>query len=394
MKSAAPAARSGCTSFCAAAGSELGCRCAAGRYGADRRGIGGASSVRIISVQRCAAVRCQAFTDSRIGRHRYDVTRNIASAHITNFENSLKHPAFVVRLLSATAVTAVVIGAYLLMARPFQLRWGATDAEVARAMPGDALSHRPTFLSTRAITIDAAPEVIWPWLVQLGYGRAGFYGYDILENLGSPRGLKSADHIVPELQRLAVGDPLPLSAAGGLVVNAIAPNQYLVWSGTSGTYPGAFTWALYPIDASHTRLVSRIQWSHHWSQPLMMGMDLFTEFTDHLAVRKILQGVKDRAEGRVESFARQTFEFAVLVWALFAFFAALWFVFRGRLARPFLIASVAGVAWLIIWYAPISVVFGVVVNVAVVVLVRASRVPSGGSRAAKEPASAIARRAT
>ena len=214
------------------------------------------------------------------------------------------------RLLSVFVVALVITALYLRWARPAQMRWGATDAEVARAMPGDALSDRPTFLSTRAITIDATPEVIWPWLVQIGYGRAGFYGYDILENLGSPRGLKSADQIVPELQRLAVGDPLPLSAAGGLVVNAIAPNQYLVWSGTSGVYPGAFTWALYPIDAGHTRLVSRIQWSHHWSQPLMMGMDLFTEFTDHLAVRKILQGVKDRAEGRVESFARQTFEFA------------------------------------------------------------------------------------
>ncbi len=298
------------------------------------------------------------------------------------------------RLLTAFVVALVITATYLIWARPAQLRWGATDAEVARTMPGDALSHQPTFLSTRAITIDAAPEVIWPWLVQIGYGRAGFYGYDILENLGSPRGLKSADHIVPELQRLAVGDPLPLSAVGGLVVHAIAPKQYLVWSGTSGVYPGAFTWALYPVDASHTRLVSRIQWSHHWSQPLMMGMDLFTEFTDHLAVRKILQGVKDRAEGRVESFARQSFEFVVLLWALFAFFAALWLLLRGRLTRPFLIASVAGVAWLIIWYAPMSVVFGVVINVAVVVLLRASRVRSGGSRAATTPASAIARRAT
>ncbi len=290
-----------------------------------------------------------------------------------------------IRLLSAFGVALLITVLYLLVARPAQLRWGATDAEVARAMPGDALSHRPTFLSTRAITTDAAAEDIWPWLVQIGYGRAGFYGYDILENLGSPRGLKSADHIVPELQLLAVGDPLPLSAAGGLVVHAIAPNQYLVWSGTSGAYPGAFTWALYPIDSSHTRLVSRIQWSHHWSQPLMLGMDLFTEFTDHLAVRKILQGVKDRAEGRVESFAHQAFEFVVLVWALFAFFAALWLLLRGRLAMPFLFASVAGVAWLIVWYAPIPVALSVVINVSIVALLRGGRRRPEGSRAATAP---------
>jgi hypothetical protein len=306
----------------------------------------------------------------------------------------LRKTSLLVRLLSAFSVALLITLIYLLWARPAQLRWGATDAEVARSMPGDALSHRPTFLSTRAITIDATPQVIWPWLVQIGYGRAGFYGYDILENLGSPRGLRSADHIVPELQQLAVGDPLPLSAAGGLVVNAIAPNHYLVWSGTSGEYPGAFTWALYPVDARHTRLVSRIQWSHHWSRPLMMGMDLFTEFTDHLAVRKILQGVKDRAEGRVESFARQTFEFVVLVWALFAFLTALWLVLRGRLAGPFLTAMVSGMAWLIVWYAPLPVVLGVVINVAVPALLRARRRRSEGIRTATVPAATIARGAT
>lgn len=298
------------------------------------------------------------------------------------------------RLLSAFGVMLVITMTYLLWARPGQLRWGATDAEVARAMPGDALSHHPTFLSTRAITIDATPEVIWPWLVQIGYGRAGFYGYDILENLGSPRGIRSADHIVPELRQLAVGDPLPLSAAGGLVVHAIAANRYLVWAGTSGVYPGAFTWALYPIDAEHTRLVSRIQWSHHWSQPLMLGMDLFTEFTDHLAVRKILQGVRGRVEGHVESFARQTFGFSVLVWALLAFVAALWLVVRGRLSSPFINASVAGVAWLMVWYAPLPVVLGVMVNVIVVALLRAARLRSAVSRGATAPASAAVTRTT
>jgi hypothetical protein len=298
------------------------------------------------------------------------------------------------RLLSAITVIVAVMLAYLLWARPAQMRWGATDVELARAMPGDALSNRPTFLSTRGITINAAPEVIWPWLVQIGYGRAGFYGYDILENLGSPRGLRSDERIVPELQNLAVGDPLPLSAAGGLVVNAIAPNRYLVWSGTSGVYPGAFTWALYPVDAGHTRLVSRIQWSHHWSEPFLMGMDLFTEFTDHLAVRKILHGVKDRAEGRVESFAGQAFEFVILVWALFAFLTALWLLVRGRLIRPIITPLIAGGAWLLVWYGPIPVVAGVVVNVPVVLLLRVGLVRHDIRRAVAVAALSASRQAT
>ncbi len=281
---------------------------------------------------------------------------------------------FAGRTLSALSAAALVIAAYLQLARPSQLRWGATDTEVARAMPGDELSDQPTFLSTRAITIDATPEAIWPWLAQIGYGRAGFYGYDVLENLGSARGIRSADRIVPELQRIAVGDPLPLSAAGGLIINAVSPNRYLVWSGKEGRYPGAFTWALYPVDANHTRLVSRIQWSHHWTQPLVLFIDLFTEFTDHLAVRKILHGVKDRAERRVESFAWQTTEFAVLVWAMLAFFVALGLVLQGPLSRSrWSTALFAGLAWLVVWYAPIPVVAGVAVNLLVLWLLRPDR---------------------
>src|SRR5690349_6473826 len=59
--------------------------------------------------------------------------------------------------------------------RRVHLRWGATDAEVTAPMPGDELVPEPSFSATRAITIDAPPEAVWPWLVQLGYGRAGFY---------------------------------------------------------------------------------------------------------------------------------------------------------------------------------------------------------------------------
>ena len=304
-------------------------------------------------------------------------------------EDVLNKNSIVGRTLSAMVVIGLIIAAYLLCARPSQLRWGATDAEVARAMPGDALSSRPTFLSTRAITINATPEVIWPWLVQMGYGRAGFYGYDVLENLGSSRGIHSAERIVPELQQIVAGDPLPLSAAGGLVINAIEPNRFIVWSGKSGAFPGAFTWGLYPVDASHTRLVSRIQWKHHWSQPFVLVLDLFTEFTDHLAVRKILHGVKDRAEGRVESFSRQSVEFAVLLWALVNFFAAIWCVLRRAITwRGWLAAVAAGVAWLVVWYAPISVGLGTAANILVLWILHSARAARDGREAATAPITA------
>jgi hypothetical protein len=84
-------------------------------------------------------------------------------------------------------------------------------------MPGDELDPRPTFLAIRAITIEGTPEEIWPWLLQMGYGRAGFYGYDILENLGSRRGIRSADRVLPESQQLKVGDEVPISAVARMV---------------------------------------------------------------------------------------------------------------------------------------------------------------------------------
>jgi hypothetical protein len=275
------------------------------------------------------------------------------------------HVAFT-KVLTTVALIGLLSALYLLLVRPYQLRWGATDAEVRRPMPGDGLSLHPTFLATRAITIEGTPADIWPWLVQMGYGRAGFYGYDILENLGSPRGIRSAEAIAPELQRIAVGDPLPLSAVARVVVHAMAPNNYLVWAGQSGAYPGAFTWALYPVDARHTRLVSRIQWSHHWAPPSALALDLFTEFTDFVAVRKILQGVKGRVEGRVEPMARQNIEFAIYVWSLVSPLVAIGMIFWRPLTWPRWLAALgAGLAWLIVWYAPITMGTGALANLVV-----------------------------
>ena len=95
--------------------------------------------------------------------------------------------------------------AYLRYVRPWQLTWGATAAEVARRLPSDDLVTDPTFDATRAITLDAPPEQVWPWLVQIGLTRAGWYSYDLLDNLGRP----SARRIIPELQHLAAGRHRP-----------------------------------------------------------------------------------------------------------------------------------------------------------------------------------------
>jgi hypothetical protein len=260
-------------------------------------------------------------------------------------------------IIGVFALLGLVMMAYLRWARPYQLRWGATDEEVQRPMPGDELDPDPKFLATRAITIEGKPEDIWPWLVQMGYGRAGFYGYDILENIGSPRGIRSEARILPEFQNFTVGDEVPISPAGGLEFYAIEPNHYLIWGGYPGG--GGLTWALYPVDEKRTRLVSRICWSHNWRKRSQLPFDLFTEFTDHLSVRKILQGVKGRVEGRIEPMAQANIEFAIYLAAAWIFLGAIILILLNPLTwRRWLAGLAAGAAWLINWYAPIPTRIG------------------------------------
>jgi hypothetical protein len=270
-----------------------------------------------------------------------------------------------VRILAATTLLVLVMSVYLLLARPYQLNWGATPEELNRPMPGDELDIQPTFLSTRAITIEGTPHEIWPWLVQMGYNRAGYYGYDIIENLGSKSGLHSAERIVPELQDVKVGDEVPISAAGSWVFYAIQPEDYFIWSSKASDC--AFTWALYPIDENHTRLVSRIRWSHHWSQPSLLAFDLFTEFTDYLAIRKVLQGVKGRVEGYNEPMAWTNTEFAFYVAGALIFAVALMLLVVCQFSTKRWLAGLsAGTVWLITWYTPIPIWIGTAVLVCAV----------------------------
>jgi len=192
------------------------------------------------------------------------------------------------RLLLALVI---FLAGYLLIYRPQELRWGATDAEVARAMPGDQIQPQPDFNATRAVTIQARPEQIWPWLVQIGYGRAGWYGYDWIDNGGIP----SADRIIPALQDVKVGDDLAIGKGNIFKVVAVEPNHYLVWASPDGGY--SMTVALYPLDVNHTRLVWRIHGAYTWTSPSVLLPQLFSDGADVIAVRQNLLGIQARAEG-------------------------------------------------------------------------------------------------
>ncbi len=266
--------------------------------------------------------------------------------------------------MAVMALVGTVTALYLFWARPYQLRWGATDQEVNRRMPGDEINPEPTFFATRAITIEGTSEQIWPWLLQMGYGRAGFYAYDIIENIGSPRGIRSADSILPEFQQFKVGDSVPISPAGGLTFHAIEPNQYLIWRGDEGY--GGFIWALYPLDKNNTRLVSRARLSYSWNSPTQLVLDIFTEFADHLAIRKILIGVKGRVEGKIEPFSQANIEFIIYLLSVLIFLTAMILIFIRPLSWCGWLASLfAGIAWLTTWYAPISIWIGAILEILV-----------------------------
>ena len=96
--------------------------------------------------------------------------------------------AVITRVLMLASIFLLALVVYLSLIRPWQLRWGATDEEVNRSLPGDEVLETPEFDATRAITVRASPEEVWPWIVQMGDRRAGFYAYDWFDNRGQPSG--------------------------------------------------------------------------------------------------------------------------------------------------------------------------------------------------------------
>jgi len=190
---------------------------------------------------------------------------------------------FVVGLL----IAAGVIGMYLVVVGPRQRRWGATQQEVARAMPGDALLRRDAPSTTRAIMIDASPEVVFPWLLQIGYGRGGWYSYDWIDNDGKP----SVERNDPALQRLAVGDRIEMLPGLGPIVREIEPNDHIV----SGSETESWCLLVEPTHDGRTRLISR--WRQDW--PRSAGTYVWTALADPGAFvmeQKMLRRIRDLAE--------------------------------------------------------------------------------------------------
>jgi hypothetical protein len=177
--------------------------------------------------------------------------------------------------------------------RRWHLRWGASDDEVGAPMPGDGLLDGAQFYATRALTIDAPPAQVWPWLVQVGVGRAGFYTYDLLDN----KGRRSADQVLPEWQHPHLGDqaaPMtePANDQTSFRLAQFDEPEVLVWAKTDSTW----SWRLTPVDAGRTRLVTRLKQRYDWSNPAVLMTLPLLELGDFPMMRRMLLGVRERAE--------------------------------------------------------------------------------------------------
>lgn len=204
--------------------------------------------------------------------------------------------------LGLLVASAVGTAGYLAKLWPWMISWGATKEECQKVLPGDNLIPQANIQTTKAVTIKATPETIYPWLLQIGVDRGGMYSYDWLENLF---GLKvhSVDHIVPEYQNAQVGDfwrftpqDYVLNPGPGLYVRELQPNQTVLLSfGMENKPEDAIidTWQfiLEPQTDGSTRLLLRSRMNMKPELPIKL-----TYFIQFIMERKMLLEIRKRAE--------------------------------------------------------------------------------------------------
>ena len=137
-------------------------------------------------------------------------------------------------------LTAVPVWLVTPLVRPWHLRWGATSTEVTASMPGDDVVPRAQFTATRAITINARPAVVWPWIAQMGPApRGGAYTYDWIENLLGLN-MHSAEVVLDEFQNPRPGDQI-LYGGNVMTVELAERPHCLAWRSSDGNWVWLFS---------------------------------------------------------------------------------------------------------------------------------------------------------
>jgi hypothetical protein len=227
----------------------------------------------------------------------------------------------ILRIGIGIAVALGIAGfVYALVIRPWHLRRGATDAEVRRSLPGDDLVPDPKCGYTQAITIKAPVSEVWPWLVQIGYKRAGWYSHDFLHRLMGIAGCvdderRSAQRIIPELQDLKVGDVVEIAPGMGYVVAGLEPEQALILQsrldiGKSQSFSSgdplpekylssSWVWVLDETDERTTRLIVRVRSDNSPGMLSTLSAQVPNELGSLVMQPKTLRVLKQRAEAAI-----------------------------------------------------------------------------------------------
>ncbi|HEX6535241.1 MAG TPA: hypothetical protein VF041_11620 [Gemmatimonadaceae bacterium] len=197
------------------------------------------------------------------------------------------------RIASGAAVAGGAGIATWVLARPRLERWGATNAEVAATLPGDARVPNAALVTTNAVTIRARPAEVWPWLAQMGWRRGGLYSYDWLDRLFGYLDRDSAEEVLPEFQHLQAGDTIPIGRGLSWPVLEVEPERALVLELVSGKVTWSF--ALVPVGERSTRLITRSRCASPESLRERLTY-LAIEPPAFIMTRKMLLGIKRRAE--------------------------------------------------------------------------------------------------
>jgi len=198
------------------------------------------------------------------------------------------------KIAGGLLVLGVLVVAAVALSTPWMDRWGATDEEIAATFAGDELVPQPAVFVNRAVTIDAAPEQIYPWLVQLGADKGGMYSYTVLEGLVNCP-MVNAGRIHPEWQALEVGDPMKMCPGTfgppPYIIAEIVPNRAIVMGHQeNGEWVDLWQLILQPQPDGTTRLIQR-------TRTMMTGgiWDIIHPIV-FMMERGMLLGVKARAE--------------------------------------------------------------------------------------------------
>lgn len=204
-------------------------------------------------------------------------------------------------LWGCLAIGAAIVTPFL---RSRRRRWGATDDELERSHPGDELVPEPKWMANHAISIDAAPERVWPWIAQIGQGRGGFYSYQGLENLAGCK-IVNSSRILEEHQDIRVGDPIKLHVEVPPMTVAIVerPTAVVLFGNPAEAddegvrLSSSWAFVLLGQPDGTTRLLSRTRYHHEDDlRSRLMGGPLLVEPVSFVMERKMLRVIKALVE--------------------------------------------------------------------------------------------------